>query len=221
MAYSVEARGRRIVYTGDTGPDEALGHVGERLRRSAGRVLAAGLDGHGDASHAVAVRRVRRRGRSPGVLALTHFYPPVETVDIRGEVGARFDGTRRARHGRVVSRSRGTVMLVVMQTDATQADIDRVCGAIKEMGYQAVPMPGGQRTAIGLVGNDGRVDDSRISALAGRRAGHSRLEAVQAGVARVATREHDRADRARRARSAGPTSSSLPARARWNRSSRS
>src|SRR6476659_4013362 len=35
------------------------------------------------------------------------------------------------------------------------------------MGYQAVPMPGGQRTAIGLVGNDGRVDDSRISALPG------------------------------------------------------
>jgi 3-deoxy-7-phosphoheptulonate synthase len=58
-------------------------------------------------------------------------------------------------------------MLVVMQTDATQVDIDRVCGAITDMGYQAVPMPGGQRTAIGLVGNDGRVDDSRISALPG------------------------------------------------------
>ena len=58
-------------------------------------------------------------------------------------------------------------MLVVMQTDATQSDIDRVCGAIREMGYQAVPMPGGQRTAIGLVGNDGRVDDSHISALPG------------------------------------------------------
>ena len=58
-------------------------------------------------------------------------------------------------------------MLVVMQTDATQVDVDRVCGVIKEMGYQAVPMPGGQRTAIGLVGNDGRVDDSRISGLPG------------------------------------------------------
>ena len=58
-------------------------------------------------------------------------------------------------------------MLVVMQSDATQTDIDRVCSAIKEMGYQAVPMPGGQRTAIGLVGNDGRVDDSRISGLPG------------------------------------------------------
>ena len=58
-------------------------------------------------------------------------------------------------------------MLVVMQTGASQVDIDRVCGAIKDMGYQAVPMPGGQRTAIGLVGNDGRVDDSRISGLPG------------------------------------------------------
>jgi len=28
----------------------------------------------------------------PGVLALTHFYPPVEAVDIRGEVATRFDG---------------------------------------------------------------------------------------------------------------------------------
>src|SRR4029453_4097365 len=58
-------------------------------------------------------------------------------------------------------------MLVVMQTDATQVDIDRVCGTIKEMGYQAVPMPGGQRTAIGLGGQQGRGDDSRISALPG------------------------------------------------------
>ena len=28
----------------------------------------------------------------PGVLVLTHFYPPVEAVDIPGEVGARFGG---------------------------------------------------------------------------------------------------------------------------------
>jgi ribonuclease BN (tRNA processing enzyme) len=28
----------------------------------------------------------------PGVLALTHFYPPVEAVDIRGEVATRFGG---------------------------------------------------------------------------------------------------------------------------------
>ena len=38
---------------------------------------------------------------------------------------------------------------------------------IKEMGYQAQPMPGVQRTAVGLVGNDGRVDASRLEGLPG------------------------------------------------------
>ena len=58
-------------------------------------------------------------------------------------------------------------MLVVMRHDATQSDIDRVVRTIEEMGYQAAPMPGAQRTAVGLVGNDGRVDGSRIEALPG------------------------------------------------------
>ena len=54
-----------------------------------------------------------------------------------------------------------------MQHDATAKDVDRVVGIIKEMGYEARPMPGAQRTAVGLVGNDGRVDASRIEALPG------------------------------------------------------
>jgi 3-deoxy-7-phosphoheptulonate synthase len=58
-------------------------------------------------------------------------------------------------------------MLVVMRHGATAAEIDRVVRTIQEMGYQAAPMPGAQRTAVGLVGNDGRVDSSRIEALAG------------------------------------------------------
>jgi 3-deoxy-7-phosphoheptulonate synthase len=58
-------------------------------------------------------------------------------------------------------------MLVVMQQDATEQQIDRVVKTIEEMGYRASPMPGGQRTAIGLVGNDGRVDGSRIESLPG------------------------------------------------------
>jgi 3-deoxy-7-phosphoheptulonate synthase len=58
-------------------------------------------------------------------------------------------------------------MLVVMQHDATREQIDRVVRVIEEMGYQARPMPGSQRTAVGLVGNDGRVDSSRIEALPG------------------------------------------------------
>ncbi|HEX2779604.1 MAG TPA: 3-deoxy-7-phosphoheptulonate synthase [Gemmatimonadaceae bacterium] len=58
-------------------------------------------------------------------------------------------------------------MLVVMQHGATPEQIDGVVRAIEEMGYQARPMPGAQRTAVGLVGNDGRVDSSRIEALEG------------------------------------------------------
>src|SRR3954465_15358854 len=58
-------------------------------------------------------------------------------------------------------------MLVVMQHDATAKDVERVVSVIKEMGYEARPMPGAQRTAVGLVGNDGRVDSSRLAALPG------------------------------------------------------
>jgi 3-deoxy-7-phosphoheptulonate synthase len=58
-------------------------------------------------------------------------------------------------------------MLVVMSHQATQEDVDHVCEAIRAMGYTPAPMPGAQRTAVGLVGNDGRVDDSLIIELAG------------------------------------------------------
>jgi len=58
-------------------------------------------------------------------------------------------------------------MLVVMQHDASAKDVDRVVTIIRELGYEARPMPGAQRTAIGIVGNDGRVDSSRFEALPG------------------------------------------------------
>ena len=58
-------------------------------------------------------------------------------------------------------------MLIVMRHGATDDEVRRVCEVIQEMGYQARPMPGRQRTTVGLVGNDGRVDGSRIEALPG------------------------------------------------------
>jgi 3-deoxy-7-phosphoheptulonate synthase len=58
-------------------------------------------------------------------------------------------------------------MLVVMQHGAASAEVDRVVAVIKELGYEARPMPGAQRTAIGIVGNDGRIDSSRLAALPG------------------------------------------------------
>lgn len=58
-------------------------------------------------------------------------------------------------------------MLVVMKQSATETDIARVCDWIRERGYTPQPMPGAQRTAIGLVGNDGRVDGSSLEDLPG------------------------------------------------------
>jgi 3-deoxy-7-phosphoheptulonate synthase len=58
-------------------------------------------------------------------------------------------------------------MLVVMRHDAREEDIRAVIETIEEMGYQACPMRGRQRTSVGLVGHDGRVDGTRITALDG------------------------------------------------------
>jgi 3-deoxy-7-phosphoheptulonate synthase len=56
-------------------------------------------------------------------------------------------------------------MLVVMGHDASNDDIQRVIDTIQEMGYEARAIPGRQRTAIGLIGNDGRVESARLEAL--------------------------------------------------------
>jgi len=58
-------------------------------------------------------------------------------------------------------------VLIVMRRGATDAEIQRVVAVIEEMGYKARPMPGAQRTAVGLMGNDGSVDASRLEALPG------------------------------------------------------
>ncbi len=58
-------------------------------------------------------------------------------------------------------------MLVVMHHEAADADIRRVIHTIEELGYEARPIPGKQRTAIGLIGNDGKVDSGRLEALPG------------------------------------------------------
>jgi 3-deoxy-7-phosphoheptulonate synthase len=58
-------------------------------------------------------------------------------------------------------------MLIVMRHGALEEEVRQVVTTIEEMGYQARPMPGKQRVSIGLVGNDGRVDGSRLAALPG------------------------------------------------------
>ena len=58
-------------------------------------------------------------------------------------------------------------MLVVMKQSASEEQIRAVVAAIKDMGYGARPIPGGQRTAVGLIGNDGAVDSGLLLGLDG------------------------------------------------------
>ncbi|MFO0096279.1 MAG: 3-deoxy-7-phosphoheptulonate synthase [Gemmatimonadaceae bacterium] len=58
-------------------------------------------------------------------------------------------------------------MLVVMQPNATAADIDRVCEEIVRQGFKPLPLPGEVRTAIGLLGDEAKVDWSYIEGLPG------------------------------------------------------
>lgn len=91
VAYSIESGGRRIVYTGDTGPDDALGDwaagcdllIAEcSLPQSMAMATHLTPEGCGDLA----------RRAAPGRLVLTHFYPPVELVDIRAIVAERHAG---------------------------------------------------------------------------------------------------------------------------------
>lgn len=91
MAYSVEQGGRRIVYTGDTGPDAELGRWARAcdvLVSECSLPDAMAMATHLTPTQCGALGAAAR----PGLLALTHFYPPVEAVDIHTLVGASFDG---------------------------------------------------------------------------------------------------------------------------------
>ena len=91
VAYSIQAGATRIVYTGDTGRDAALAE------------WAAGCDlllaecslpeSMKMATHLTPEDCGELAGvAGPGMLVLTHFYPPVEAVDIRGIVADRYAG---------------------------------------------------------------------------------------------------------------------------------
>jgi 3-deoxy-7-phosphoheptulonate synthase len=58
-------------------------------------------------------------------------------------------------------------MLVVMKAQATPEQIQAVCESIERMGYRAHPIPGAQRTSIGITGNQGEVDRGNLEELSG------------------------------------------------------
>ncbi len=58
-------------------------------------------------------------------------------------------------------------MLIVMTSDARAEDIEKVLETIDALGYRGHPMPGENRTAIGITGNPGSIDPGHFENLSG------------------------------------------------------
>src|SRR5512143_158582 len=58
-------------------------------------------------------------------------------------------------------------MLVVMKAHATEAEVRAVCEKIESLGFRAHSIPGAQRTAIGITGNQGEVNPAGLEDLPG------------------------------------------------------
>lgn len=58
-------------------------------------------------------------------------------------------------------------MLIVMKMDATSQEVDRVVETVEGRGLKAHPIPGAQRTAIGITGNLGVVEPAHFESLQG------------------------------------------------------
>jgi 3-deoxy-7-phosphoheptulonate synthase len=58
-------------------------------------------------------------------------------------------------------------MLIVMKAGATEDQIRRVCAHVESLGLRPHPIPGAQRTAIGITGNKGAIELSDLEGLDG------------------------------------------------------
>ena len=60
-------------------------------------------------------------------------------------------------------------MLVVMQAHATADEVRAVCDKIEALGYRAHPLPGAERTAIGITGNKAEIEPGALEEMPGVR----------------------------------------------------
>src|SRR5437588_11511596 len=58
-------------------------------------------------------------------------------------------------------------MLVVMKAHATEEQVRAVCEKVEKLGYKAHAMPGAQRTAIGITGNQGTIEPGALEEMPG------------------------------------------------------
>src|SRR5260370_33959814 len=72
-------------------------------------------------------------------------------------------------------------MLVVMKAHASEEQVRSVCEKIEKLGYRAHAMPGAQRTAIGITGNKGEVEQRTLEEMAGVQEGINGPNAYQWG----------------------------------------
>jgi ribonuclease BN (tRNA processing enzyme) len=91
VAYSIERGGRRVVYTGDTGYDPMVAewaHGADVLLCECSLPTDMAIPSHLTPEQCGALAAAAL----PKHHVLTHFYPPVERVDIRALVGAHYAG---------------------------------------------------------------------------------------------------------------------------------
>ena len=58
-------------------------------------------------------------------------------------------------------------MLIVMKAHATEDEVKRVCQKIEGFGFRAHSIPGAQRTAIGITGNETELDPGTFDEMPG------------------------------------------------------
>lgn len=58
-------------------------------------------------------------------------------------------------------------MLIVMKANASEEQVGDVCKKVEALGFRAHPIPGAQRTAIGVTGNKGEVDPGTFDEMSG------------------------------------------------------
>jgi ribonuclease BN (tRNA processing enzyme) len=91
VAYSIERGGRRIVYTGDTGYDPMFAewaHGTDVLLCECSLPVDMAIAEHLTPEQCGALAAAAL----PGHLVLTHFYPPVERIDVRAAVAMHYAG---------------------------------------------------------------------------------------------------------------------------------
>ena len=92
VAYSMARGARRVVYTGDTGPDAALGAWAagcDVLVAECSLPRDMAVPGHLTPEDCAALAAAA----TPDTLVLTHRFPPVALVDVAGIVRRQFSGT--------------------------------------------------------------------------------------------------------------------------------